>query len=71
MRYFPLFDLQAVILLSFLGVTALLLLYIAMGKLIGPAGRQPIPLILVFVYAGFVVWAVAYVVVVGIGGAPF
>jgi succinate dehydrogenase/fumarate reductase cytochrome b subunit len=34
-------------------------------------GKKPIPLILIFVYAGFIVWAMAYAVVIGIRGGPF
>jgi hypothetical protein len=89
MRYFPLFDFQIVILLSFLGLTLLLLLYIALSKFVASSGRRkgeyekeefpegiqtlkkPIPLILVFLYGGFIIWAIAYVVVIGIRGGPF
>ena len=35
------------------------------------ARNKPIPLILIFLYLGLVVWALAYVVVIGIKGAPF
>ena len=89
MRSFPLFDFQIVVLLSFLGLIALLLLYIALTKITLPPvsgrGRQepeqfpdgietsqgPIPLILIFVYAGFLVWALAYVIIIAIGSEPF
>jgi len=93
MRSFPLFDFQIVVLLSFLGLIALLLLYIALTKIAIPPvsrrGRQeseqfseqfpdgietsqgPIPLILIFVYAGFFVWALAYVIILGIRSEPF
>ena len=35
------------------------------------AAKRPIPPILVFVYMAFVVWAIVYVVVIGIKGGPF
>jgi len=33
--------------------------------------NRPIPLILIVVYVGWIVWAVAYVVMIGIRGEPF
>jgi len=33
--------------------------------------NQRVPLILIFVYVGFAVWAVAYVILIGIRGGPF
>ena len=84
MRFFPVFDFQMVVLLTFLGLVAFLLLCIAFGqnrregeeKLENYAGEikaanKPIPPILVFVYVAFVVWAIVYVVVIGIKGYPF
>jgi hypothetical protein len=89
MRYFPLFDFQMVVLLSFFGLTILLLLYIALGKFVASTGkkkgeedkeeypggiqttRKPFPLILVLIYLGFILWAISYVVVIGIRGGPF
>jgi len=89
MRFFPVFDFQLVVLLTFLGLVVLILLYMAFGssrhsKRQGaddeeveeyPGGitttRKPLPPILIFVYIAFVVWAVIYVVVIGIKGGPF
>jgi len=84
MRFFHVFDFQMVVLLTFLGLVAFLLLCIAFGqnrregeeKLENYAGEiraanKPIPPILVFVYVAFVVWAIVYVVVIGIKGYPF
>jgi len=89
MRFFPLLDLQYVMLLIFLGLIALVLIYVAfrtydfLPRKRGegeeteeyPGGIQasnkPIPLILIFLYAGLAIWAVAYVVVIGIRGNPF
>lgn len=35
------------------------------------AGQGPIPPLLLLVYVGFVLWALGYVLVVGLGGPPF
>jgi hypothetical protein len=89
MRFFSLLDFQYVMLLIFLGLIALILLYVAFYRhdfILGrgekkeeteeyPGGIQarnrPIPLILIFLYLGLVVWVLAYVVMIGIRGAPF
>ena len=82
MRFFSLYDFQNVVLLSFMGCIAFVLLSMAFGKLgaarpseeisSGDAGTEkPIPLILIFVYAAFLIWAVMYVLWVGIRGNPF
>lgn len=89
MRYFGLLDFQYVILLVFLGLTALLLLYLAFGSHVFtrekkekpqeledyPDGIQvrnkAIPPILIFIYVGFVIWAIAYVILIGARGVPF
>jgi NADH:ubiquinone oxidoreductase subunit 3 (subunit A) len=89
MRFFPLLDFQYAMLLIFLGLIALVLIYVAFrtydflppkkekGEEVEeyPGGIQasnkPIPLILIFLYAGLAIWAVAYVVVIGIRGNPF
>jgi hypothetical protein len=89
MRFFPLLDFQYAMLLIFLGLIALVLIYVAFSSYDFlprkrgekeeveeyPGGIQasnkPIPLILIFVYAGLAIWAVAYVVVIGIKGDPF
>jgi NADH:ubiquinone oxidoreductase subunit 3 (subunit A) len=89
MRFFSLLDFQYAMLLIFLGLIALVLLYMAFyshdfiprrrdkkeeveeypGGI--QAQNQRIPLILIFVYVGLAIWAVAYVVVIGIRGVPF
>lgn len=89
MRFFAVFDFQMVVLLTFLGLAALVLLYMAFGSSRFSrnqkeeeeeaedypggikAARRPLPPILIFVYVAFVVWAVVYVVVIGIKGGPF
>lgn len=89
MRFFSLLDFQYAMLLIFLGLIALVLIYVAFSSYdFRPrkkgeeeeveeypggiqASNQPIPLILIFVYAGLAIWAVAYVVVIGIRGVPF
>ena len=35
------------------------------------AKRNPVPLILVFVYLGFIAWVVGYVIMVGLRGGSF
>ena len=34
-------------------------------------GKRPIPSLLVFIYVAFVVWALVYVIVIGLRGGPF
>jgi hypothetical protein len=89
MRYFTFLDFQYVILLAFLGVVALLLLYLAFRGYASTeadsegaveleeypdgiqAGKKPIPPILVFIYVGFIIFAFAYLILVGICKGPF
>ena len=33
--------------------------------------NNPIPSILIFVYVGFILWAIAYVIMIGLRGGPF
>ncbi len=88
MRYFALLDFQYVVLLVFLGLTVLILIYLAFyghalhrGKQEKsdetegyPEGirvsRNPIPPILIFLYVTFVLWALGYLIVVGLLGGP-
>jgi len=86
MRSFPLLDFQTVMLLTFLGLAIFLLLYIAFGWSAAPNDRKekkeeypggiettnkPIPPILIFVYGAFILWAISYVIVIGLKGGPF
>jgi len=89
MRFFPLLDFQYTMLLIFLGLIALILIYIAFRGETLPVGRkdrksaieeypdgiqaknQSLPFILVFVYVGWAIWAIAYVIVIGMRGAAF
>jgi len=85
MRYFPLLDFQYIVLLIFLGSASLIALYLAFtheeddeGQEIkeeypeGIRGRNgPVPLVLIFLYLGFIIWAIVYVVTIGIKGQPF
>jgi len=93
MRFFSLLDFQHWVLAFFLGLTALILVYLAFGSYTrrraeGPramekpsvagevgvahAGEEnPIPSLLIVVYLGIMVSAVAYVVFVGIRGVAF
>jgi len=89
MRFFSLLDFQYAMLLIFLGLIALVLIYLAFSSYdLRPrkeaeeekveeypggiqATNQPIPLILIFIYAALAIWAAAYVVMIGIKGVPF
>jgi hypothetical protein len=84
MRYFSVLDFQYIVLLIFLGLVSLIILYVAFGPTGRtpkdetieefPDGirekNNPIPAILIFLYAGYAVWAISYVVYRGMG-APF
>jgi hypothetical protein len=87
MRFFPLLDFQSVILALFMGLGALLVLWICFrGYHHGQegqeqdlenypdgirAGRGPIPPVLLLIYVGFLVWALLYILKVGVAGPPF
>lgn len=81
MRFFALLDLQHLVLAFFLGFAAVIVLYLAFRYVPLPdaeeekdtpsrEGRRRIPPVLIFVYAGFIVWFVAYVIMVGLKGGP-
>ena len=65
MRIFALLDFQQVVLALFLGVVAALLIYLGFRD-----RSRPVPAVMIFVYAGFAVWAVLYVVFFGVFGGP-
>jgi Ca2+/Na+ antiporter len=86
MRYFVLLDFQYIVLAVGLGIAATILLYVAFGVPVISRKREkepehytdglrieknPIPPILVFLYAAILIWAMAYMLVEGINGAPF
>ena len=93
MRFFPLLDFQHWVLAFFLGLTALILVYLAfgsyqrqraagkkslaepqsMGEVAGDQGDEhnPVPPFLKVVYAGIVIAALGYMIVVGIRGGAF
>jgi Ca2+/Na+ antiporter len=86
MRYFVLLDFQYIVLAVCLGIATTILLYVAFGVPVISLKREkepehytdglqieknPIPLILVFLYAAILIWALAYMLVEGINGAPF
>lgn len=33
--------------------------------------NKPVPLLLIFIYAGFIIWILAYVIFIGLRGGPF
>lgn len=87
MRFFPMLDLQYVVLALFMGLGALLVLWISFRGYYGRheeqeqdlekypdgirAGRGPIPALLLLIYMGFFVWALGYALMVGLAGSPF
>jgi len=86
LRFFSLLDFRYYVLAICLGLTTVLVLYLSFrrtseeGKddrsdlIEFPEGlssaRHPIPSILLFVYIGFVIWAIIYVIFFGILGKP-
>lgn len=86
MRFFGVLDFQSLVLAIFIALAVLILLYLSFGweaparKKQPPAeefpdglkiGKNPVPPILIFIYSAFLIWAVAYMIVVGIKGEPF
>jgi len=89
MRYFTLLDFQYVVLLVFLGLTALILIYLAFSGYHKERGRRKrrdetedypegiqvernrIPPILIFIYVSFIIWALGYLIVIGLRGEAF
>lgn len=89
MRFFDLLDLQNLVLAIFLGLVAVVLVYLGFQSYTFsrrtrdaekieeefPGGievqNHPIPPFLIFVMIGFLLWAVAYVVLYGLRGEPF
>jgi hypothetical protein len=85
MRFFPLLDFQHMVLALFLGIAALVFVYVAWsgysekrekdleeheGDIRFSSERHPMPPLLIFVYAGVALWVIAYVLLIGIfGGA--
>jgi hypothetical protein len=84
MRYFTLLDFQHMVLAFFIGLIAVILVSVAWWKYprpdeeepleslhAGSAGKShPMPPLLIFIIAGALLWALAYVFIAGImGGA--
>jgi hypothetical protein len=65
MRIFSLIDFRHLELALFLGVVAALAIYLGFRD-----RSRPVPAVMIFVYAGFAVWAVLYLVFFGIMGGP-
>jgi hypothetical protein len=86
LRFFSLLDFRYYVLAIFLGLITALVLYLSFSRtseegedersdlIEFPEGlssaRHPIPPILLFVYIGFVIWAIIYVIFFGILGKP-
>jgi len=86
MRFFQVLDFQYLVLGIFIALVVLVLLYLSFGweaparKNQRPAEefpdglkieKNPMPPILIFIYSAFLIWAVVYMIVVGIKGGPF
>lgn len=86
MRYFNLLDIQYVVLALFMGLGGLIVIWLSFAGHLeerkGDAeaehypegiriGKGPIPPLLILVYAGFSLWALGYVIRVGIMGPAF
>ena len=83
MRFFSLFDFQYFVLALFLGLISVLIIYLSFGSEedetkesvediqlpegLKEAGNR-IPMILLFVYIGFLAWAIIYAIFIGIRG---
>lgn len=84
MRYFTLLDFQHMVLAFFIGLIAAILVAVAWWRYPRPDAEQtqeslhsvsnaesrPVPPLLIFIIVGVLLWAVAYVAVVGIMGGP-
>ena len=86
MRSFPMIDVHYVVLALFMGLGALLVLWIAFRGYHEAhedekadleaypdgirTGKGPIPALLLLVYVGFLIWALGYVLKVGVAGPP-
>ena len=86
MRFFSLLDFRYYVLAIFLGLITVLVLYLSFKRTPSEAeddrsdlvefpeglgsAKHPIPPILLFVYIGFVIWAIIYVIFFGILGKP-
>jgi hypothetical protein len=65
MRLFTLIDFRDLVLALFLGCVAALLIYLSFRH-----HSRPVPAVLIFLYAGFLIWAVFYLIFFAILGGP-
>ncbi len=84
MRYFTLLDFQHMVLAFFIGLIAVILVSVAWWRYPRPDEEQPqeavhesrprvshpVPPLLIFIIAGALLWALAYILVIGIMGGP-
>jgi hypothetical protein len=85
MRFFPLLDFQHMVLALFLGIAALVFVYVAWsgysekrekdleehdGEVRFSSEKHPMPPLLIFVYAGVVICMITYLILIGIFGGP-
>jgi hypothetical protein len=87
MRFFDLLDFQYLVLAIFLGLIAVILIYLGFQSYSlsqkkkkeveeeFPEGIRvqdhPVPPFIIFVVIGFILWAVVYVILYGLRGEPF
>jgi hypothetical protein len=65
MRFFTLMDFRHLILALFLGCVGALLIYLAFRH-----HSRPVPTVLIFLYAGFAIWAIFYLIFFAMLGGP-
>ena len=68
MRFFDMLNTQHLILGVFFGLIAALLVYIGFGG--SRSKNPPLPTVVLFVFIGFAVWFVCYVIFWGLKGGP-
>ncbi len=68
MRFFDTLDTQHLILGVFFGLVAALLIYIGFGG--SRSKTHPLPPVVLFVFIGFAVWFVCYVIFWGLKAGP-
>jgi len=71
MRFFDILNTQHLILGVFFGLIASLLVHIGFGwPYYSTGNRHPLPTVVLFLFIGFAVWLVCYVIFLGLKGGP-
>ena len=70
MRFFEILDFRHLVLAVFLGLAAALVIYLSFrgNRRAEGARGAGVPLALIFLYAGIIVWCIMYVIYVGLKG---